>query len=77
MQYEVVLPAAGSGKRMGAGQNKLFLKLIEKPILIHTLEVFEQDCNCTGIWLAVKPEERGIIQAMLTEYGITKVKGLT
>ena len=26
MQYEVVLPAAGSGKRMGAGQNKLFLQ---------------------------------------------------
>ena len=49
MQYEVVLPAAGSGKRMGAGQNKLFLQLMGKPILIHTLEVVEQDTNCTGI----------------------------
>ena len=76
MQYEVVLPAAGSGKRMGAGQNKLFLKLLEKPILIHTLEVFEQDGDCTGIWLAVKPEEREFIQNMLMEYGISKVKGL-
>lgn len=76
MQYEVVLPAAGSGKRMGAGQNKLFLKLFEKPILIHTLEVFEQDNSCTGIWLAVKPEERGFIQELLVEYGISKVKGL-
>ena len=62
MQYEVVLPAAGSGKRMGAGQNKLFLKLLEKPILVHTLEVFQQDPACTGIWLAVKPEERAYIQ---------------
>ncbi|MEK5233930.1 2-C-methyl-D-erythritol 4-phosphate cytidylyltransferase [Lysinibacillus sp. FSL K6-0232] len=76
MQYEVVLPAAGSGKRMGAGQNKLFLKLLEKPILIHTLEVFQQDPCCTGIWLAVKPEERAYIQAMLQQYSITKVKGL-
>ncbi|MFJ7840912.1 2-C-methyl-D-erythritol 4-phosphate cytidylyltransferase [Lysinibacillus sphaericus] len=76
MQYEVVLPAAGSGKRMGAGQNKLFLELLEKPILIHTLEVFEQDENCTGIWLAVKPEERAVIQKMLANYGISKVKGL-
>ena len=76
VQYEVVLPAAGSGKRMGAGQNKLFLNLLEKPILIHTLEVFEQDSQCTGIWLAVKPEERVSIQEMLEEYGITKVKGL-
>ena len=39
MVYDVILPAAGSGKRMGAGKNKLFLELKEKPILIHTLEV--------------------------------------
>ncbi|MEG0448806.1 MAG: 2-C-methyl-D-erythritol 4-phosphate cytidylyltransferase [Lysinibacillus sp.] len=76
MQYEVVLPAAGSGKRMGAGQNKLFLKLLEKPILMHTLWVFEQDENCTGIWLAVKPEERVYIQTLLEEFEISKVKGL-
>lgn len=76
VQYEVVLPAAGSGKRMGAGRNKLFLELLEKPILIHTLEVFEQDDNCTGIWLAVKPAERAVIQKMLENYGISKVKGL-
>ncbi|UED80214.1 2-C-methyl-D-erythritol 4-phosphate cytidylyltransferase [Lysinibacillus sp. CD3-6] len=76
MQYEVVLPAAGSGKRMGAGQNKLFLELLGKPILIHTLEVFEQHENCTGIWLAVKPEERAFIREMLASYGISKVKGL-
>jgi 2-C-methyl-D-erythritol 4-phosphate cytidylyltransferase len=76
LQYEVVLPAAGSGKRMGAGQNKLFLQLAGKPILVHTLLVFEQDPNCTGIWLAVKDEEREMIQALLDEYHITKVKGL-
>lgn len=76
MRYEVVLPAAGSGKRMGAGQNKLFLTLVDKPILVHTLLVFEQDENCTGIWLAVKDEERALIQSLLAKYAITKVKGL-
>lgn len=76
MNYEVVLPAAGSGKRMGAGQNKLFLHLLNKPILIHTLEVFQKDEHCTGIWLAVKSEEREFIQSLLKQYGITKVKGL-
>ena len=76
MQYEVVLPAAGSGKRMGAGQNKLFLQLAGKPILAHTLLVFEQDPNCTGIWIAVKDEERDIVQALLKEHRISKVKGL-
>ncbi|MFX3674683.1 MAG: 2-C-methyl-D-erythritol 4-phosphate cytidylyltransferase [Paenisporosarcina sp.] len=76
MEYVVVLPAAGSGKRMGAGQNKLFLKLRNIPILIHTLRVFEQDSNCTEIWLAVKPDERETIQHMLEEFNITKVKGM-
>lgn len=70
------MPAAGSGKRMGAGQNKLFLPLAGKPILVHTLHVFEQDENCTGIWLAVKDEERSYIQSLLEQYGISKVKGL-
>ncbi|MGM9950194.1 MAG: 2-C-methyl-D-erythritol 4-phosphate cytidylyltransferase [Lysinibacillus sp.] len=76
MRYEVVLPAAGSGKRMGAGHNKLFLELADKPILIHTLLVFEQDDACTGIWLAVKDEEREYIQSIITKYKITKIKGL-
>ena len=76
LQYEVVLPAAGSGKRMGAGQNKLFLQLAGKPILAHTLLVFEQDPNCTGIWIAVKDEERDVVQALLKEHRISKVKGL-
>lgn len=76
MQYEVVLPAAGSGKRMGAGQNKLFLELAGKPILIHTLEVFEQDENCTGIWLAVKPKERLYIRELMKLHAITKVCGM-
>ena len=76
MRYEVVLPAAGSGKRMGAGHNKLFLQLADKPILIHTLLVFEQDDACTGIWLAVKDEEREYIQSIITKYNITKIKGL-
>lgn len=76
MHYEVVLPAAGSGKRMGAGQNKLFLPLLEKPILMHTLQVFEEDAACTGIWLAVKEEERDFIADLAKKYHITKIKGL-
>ena len=76
LHYEVVLPAAGSGKRMGAGKNKLFLQLKGVPILIHTLRVFQNDDNCTGIWLAVKDEEREYIQTLLAQYEITKVKGL-
>jgi len=76
LNYEVVLPAAGSGKRMGAGQNKLFLQLDDKPILVHTLLVFEQDPACTGIWIAVKDAERDYIAKLTKQYFITKIKGM-
>lgn len=76
MKYTVMIPAAGSGQRMGAGYNKLFLKLGNRPILVHTLEVFEEDPLCAGIILAVKEEERKSIQEMLDEFAITKVTSI-
>lgn len=76
LDYTVMLPAAGSGKRMGAGHNKLFLELADKPILIHTLDVFEKDPACAGIILAVKSGEREQIKALLVRFSITKVRGL-
>ena len=75
MKYTVVLPAAGSGKRMRADRNKLLLELSGKPIFIYTLEVFEQDLDCEGIWLAVKGDERELIEQYVERYGIKKVKG--
>ena len=76
VKYTVMIPAAGSGKRMGAGYNKLFLILDGKPIIVHTLEVFEKDPACIGIILAVKPEEREEIKSMLDQFGITKVRAI-
>lgn len=76
MKYTVMMPAAGSGQRMGAGYNKLFLKLDDKPILVRTLEVFEGDQACAGVILAVKPDERALIQAMLERFAITKVTAM-
>lgn len=74
--YTVLLPAAGSGKRMGAGFNKLFLEMAGKPILIHTLDVFERDPDCSGMILSVKYEEKPQIEEMLERFGITKVAAL-
>jgi 2-C-methyl-D-erythritol 4-phosphate cytidylyltransferase len=76
MIYTVLLPAAGSGKRMGAGQNKLFLELRNVPILIHTLRVFDRDPNCEQIVLAVKKEEKALFERLLKEYCITKVSAI-
>lgn len=76
MNYTVMMPAAGSGTRMGAGYNKLFLELDGKTILAHTLSVFEQDPWCGGIILAVKDYERSKIEKIIKIEQITKVKAL-
>lgn len=76
MTYQVILPAAGQGKRMGAGKNKLLLELNGLPVLIHTLRVFEQDEDCSGIILAIHPQDEMEFQALLTSYNVSKVTRL-
>ncbi|WP_307257686.1 2-C-methyl-D-erythritol 4-phosphate cytidylyltransferase [Oikeobacillus pervagus] len=77
MNYQVIIPAAGQGKRMKAGKNKLFIELNRKPIIIHTLEVFEVDPRCEGITLVVHQNEMEEFTHLLKSYHITKVKSLT
>lgn len=76
MPYQVIIPAAGQGKRMGAGKNKLLLTLEGVPILIHTLRVFETDAECAGIILAINPSDEQQFKSLLKEYGIHKVSSL-
>jgi 2-C-methyl-D-erythritol 4-phosphate cytidylyltransferase len=76
MTYQVIIPAAGQGKRMGAGRNKLLLELENMPIFIYTLKVFEEDESCSGIILAINDQEEKEIMNLLNSYGIKKVIGL-
>ncbi|KIY22305.1 MULTISPECIES: 2-C-methyl-D-erythritol 4-phosphate cytidylyltransferase [Mesobacillus] len=76
MSYHVIIPAAGLGKRMGAGINKLLLTLDAIPILIHTLKVFEADPRCSDIILAAHPDDEQAFKSLLKEHGIQKVSSL-
>ena len=76
MTYQVIIPAAGQGKRMGAGKNKLLLELDGIPVFIYTLMVFEDDELCSGIILAINEQEEQEIKNLLNHYGIKKVIGL-
>lgn len=58
VNYTVVIPAAGKGKRMGADANKLMLTLQGKPIIVWTVEAFAKDPWCERIVLAVRSEEQ-------------------
>ena len=46
-----IIFAGGSGVRMGAGVPKQFLEINGKPILIHTLQLFQyHDQACISRW---------------------------
>jgi len=69
----VIIPAAGIGKRMNSSVPKQFLLLEKIPILIHTLQVF-QDCkDIDTIVLAVASSTIKKTQQLIHRYGITKV----
>ncbi|MBP2242847.1 2-C-methyl-D-erythritol 4-phosphate cytidylyltransferase [Cytobacillus eiseniae] len=76
MAYQVIIPAAGQGKRMEAGKNKLLLEINDLPILIHTLNVFQNDEACNGIFLAINPQEEQELREMIESNQLTKVIAL-
>lgn len=75
MDYQVIIPAAGSGKRMGAGYNKLFLELAGRPIIFHTIDVFASDPNCKKIILVIQPaDEKWFIERLEKESYMTDIQ---
>jgi 2-C-methyl-D-erythritol 4-phosphate cytidylyltransferase len=52
-RYWAVVPAAGSGSRMGADRPKQYLQLAGKPVLQHTLEVLLSCPALAGVVVAV------------------------
>jgi 2-C-methyl-D-erythritol 4-phosphate cytidylyltransferase len=73
MGYDVVILAAGQGKRMDAGKNKMLLDLLGMPIIVHTLLVFERDHQCGRIVLVFNENEWEQISGWIADYEITKV----
>lgn len=65
--YSAIILAAGSGSRMAANQNKIFLKLGNKAIFEYSLDLFLSDSNCQAILLVGKPEERIYFSSFLSE----------
>ncbi|MBM7555113.1 bifunctional 2-C-methyl-D-erythritol 4-phosphate cytidylyltransferase/2-C-methyl-D-erythritol 2,4-cyclodiphosphate synthase [Thalassobacillus pellis] len=68
IQYAAIVLAAGQGKRMKAGKNKQFILLGDKPLVVHTLSVFETDEWCSEIILVTNEKERESMEELLTRY---------
>ncbi|SET73010.1 2-C-methyl-D-erythritol 4-phosphate cytidylyltransferase [Natronincola peptidivorans] len=69
-----IIVAAGKGKRMGEGFNKQYIPLKEKPIVAHTLQIFENSQYIDEIILVVGKEEVSFAKTEIIEkYKFTKV----
>jgi 2-C-methyl-D-erythritol 4-phosphate cytidylyltransferase len=74
MRVIALIPAAGMGKRMGAGINKQYLQLAGMPILAHTLRVFEQAPFVDHVCLIIPDDEIAYCREKVVDrYGVTKV----
>jgi 2-C-methyl-D-erythritol 4-phosphate cytidylyltransferase len=73
----VVIVAAGSGKRMGADRNKLWLPLAGTPILAHTVRLFATHPEISEVVLVVSERDEADVQAWLAgeSYAVTVTRG--
>ncbi|MFD1901286.1 2-C-methyl-D-erythritol 4-phosphate cytidylyltransferase [Enterococcus termitis] len=65
LDYEVILLAAGQGKRMGASRNKILLHLIGKPVISYSLQTFLNDPACKHIILVTQEDEQQLLATMV------------
>ncbi|MEC0094013.1 2-C-methyl-D-erythritol 4-phosphate cytidylyltransferase [Paenibacillus macquariensis] len=69
----IVIVSAGKGSRMGTLESKQYLLLQDKPILIHTLEVFNSMPQVKEIVLVTGQDDVGRVQEWVHEYKMDKV----
>lgn len=72
-QWGVVVVAAGRGSRMGTKESKQYLPLRGKPIIVHTLELFESMDEIADIALVVGADDVERCSQLVQEHSLGKV----
>lgn len=73
-----IIFAGGTGQRMNTKTRpKQFLELYGKPIIIYTLEQFQEHEEIDGIIVVCVEEWIGYCESLIEKFGITKVKAVT
>jgi len=69
--------AGGIGTRMQSERPKQFLEVMGKPILVHTLDHFQDHEAVEAIYLALPESHIGEAEELAERFGITKLRGVT
>lgn len=73
MYLTAVILAGGTGQRFGADMPKQFIKLAGKPIIGHTLDVFENNRSINSIVIVVNQDFVDRMNGILAQGGYSKV----
>ena len=69
-----LLTAADTGSRMGQNVPKQFLHIHDKPIIVYTLERFQNNPQVDGIVVVTLPTWIDFVWAYARQFGITKLR---
>ena len=71
-----LLIAGGVGARMGQDIPKQFLHIQDKPVIVYTMERFQNNPLIDGIVVVTLPSWIAFVEAYAKQFGITKLKGV-
>ena len=77
MKIAAIIPAGGSGLRMGYKIPKTYLTFDYLPIIVHTLRVFQDSDLIDDVYLVVQESDKKFAQEEIVEnYAMSKVRDL-
>jgi 2-C-methyl-D-erythritol 4-phosphate cytidylyltransferase len=74
-----IIFAGGTGERLKNGEDKTpkqFLKIHNKPIIVYTLELFQQHPEIDKIYISIHPDFYEYMTQLVKLYMIDKVAGI-
>ena len=71
-----IIVAAGKSERMGAGTDKAFLSLVNKPVVAWSLLAFEKCHDIDRIVLVVRKDQIVASKAVVKMFGISKLQAI-
>ena len=77
MTTVAIIPAAGSGKRFGSSQKKIFAPLGGKPLIVYALKALNSSGYIDTIIIAVQTCAIERLKRIIKKYGISKVRFVT
>lgn len=72
-----IILAGGVGSRFGADRPKQFVEVLGKPILVYTIEIFQNHPEIDAIEVVCVKSHNDYLKELVEKYNLTKVKWIT